>query len=113
MTYFFQIVELKKEDISDLNLTDVVTEAQVTMVCDHLGARRLRTTNISVPRPTTAEGFVAFPSLTEEQVTGWIEASLGAKAITKMRTELEAECYNCMNVSTDTVTPPWVISSGT
>ena len=112
MAYFFQILELKKEDISDLNLTDVVTEAQVTMVCDHLGARRLRTTDISVPRPTTAEGFIAFSSLTEEQVTAWIEASLGAEAITEMKTELEAECNNCMNKSTATVTPPWVTSSG-
>lgn len=108
MAYFLQILELKKEDISDLSLTDVVTEAQVTMVCDHLGARRLRTTDITVPRPTTAEGFTAFNSLTEEQVTAWVETSLGAEAVTAMRTELEAECYDCVNISTTTATGvPW------
>ena len=112
MAYFFQIVEMKKEDLADLGLTDVVTEAMVTMVCDHLGARRMEGDQVNFPRPETAEGFTAFADLTEAQVQTWIENAMGADAVTAMRERLEAECDQVVNGTTSTVTtPPWVTPS--
>ena len=112
MAYFFQIVEMKKEDLTDLGLTDVVTEAMVTMVCDHLGARRLASDWVNFARPTSATGFTSFADLTETQVQTWIENAMGADAVTAMREQLEAECDQVINGTTNTVTtPPWVTPS--
>jgi len=96
MAYFFQIVEMKKEDLADIGLTDVVTEAMITMVCDHLGARRLANEWVTFPRPESASGFTPFAELTEAQVQTWIENAMGADAVTAMNT---------------VTTPPWVTPS--
>ncbi|UAW59059.1 hypothetical protein CRP235_gp34 [Roseobacter phage CRP-235] len=112
MAYFFQIVDMKKEDLTDIGLTDVVTEAMVTMVCDHLGARRLANEWVTFPRPESASGFTPFAELTEAQVQTWIENAMGADAVTDMRERLEAECDQVVNGTTNTVTtPPWVTPS--
>jgi hypothetical protein len=49
MSYHFQIAEMRKSNIEELGLTDVVTGLVVTMVCDHLGARQLKTTEVKLP----------------------------------------------------------------
>jgi hypothetical protein len=112
MAYFFQIINMKKKDLPELGLTDVVTSAQVTMVCDHLGARRLSTENVNFPAPTSANGFTPFGALSEVQVQSWIENAMGADAVTAMRERLEAECDQVVNGTKSTVTtPPWVTPS--
>ena len=112
MAYFFQIVEMKKEDLTDIGLTDVVTEAMITMVCDHLGARRLANEWVTFPRPESATGFTPFAELSETQVQTWIENAMGADAVTAMRERLEAECDQVVNgTSTTVTTPPWVTPS--
>lgn len=100
---------MKKEDIPELSLTDVVTKAQVTMVCDHLGARRLDTRQVIFPRPTSSVGFTPFSSLTESEVQTWIENAMGADAVTALHEELKAECDTIVNGASGTVTtPPWI-----
>ena len=112
MAYFFQIVEMKKEDLTDIGLTDVVTEAMITMVCDHLGARRLANEWVTFPSPQSATGFTPFAELSETQVQTWIENAMGADAVTAMRERLEAECDQVVNGTSNTVTtPPWVTPS--
>ena len=112
MAYFFQVAEMQKEDLANLGLTDVVTEAMVTLVCDHLGARRIEGDRVSFPRPESASGFIPFAELTEVQVQTWIENAMGADAVTAMRERLEAECDQVVNGTSNTVTtPPWVTPS--
>jgi|TARA_R110000796_G_scaffold238546_1_gene358915 hypothetical protein len=113
MAYFFQIVDMKKTEYPDLDLTDVVTELQVTMVCDHLDARRLLTVDVHLPLPKSSPTFTAFSDLTEVQTQAWVANALGPDKITGMREQLEAECYNVINGDTSVVsTPPWVTPSG-
>lgn len=112
MAYFFQVAEMKTEDLPDLGISDVVTEAKVTMVCDHLGARRVEGDQVKFPRPQSATGFTPFAELSETQVQTWIENAMGADAVTAMRERLEAECDQVVNGTSNTVTtPPWVTPS--
>lgn len=112
MAYFFQIIHMKKEDVAALGLTDVVTSAQVTMVCDHLGARRLSTDFVNFPRPISADNFTPFSSLSEAQVQAWIESAMGADAVTAMHERLKSECETIVNgTQSEVTTPPWVIPS--
>jgi hypothetical protein len=112
MAYFFQIINMKKKDLPELGLTDVVTSAQVTMVCDHLGARRLSTVDINFPIPTSANDFTPFSALSETQVQSWIENAMGADAVTDMYERLKIECDTAINGLQNVVsTPPWVSPS--
>ena len=113
MSYFFQIIELKKKDLPDLGLTDVVSDMVVTMVCDHLGARRLLTKDVILEEPTSSDNFTDYESLTESQVQAWVESSLGSDMVTSMRLQLEQECELCINVP-DSISsvPPWVNAYG-
>jgi len=108
MAYSFNVFEMKKGDIDDLNLTDVVKEVGATMICDHLGARRLKTVFLQIDPPTTSEGFTPFASLTEAQVVQWVEDILGSETVNEMHLELQEECDRCVNPSNDTVVEmPW------
>jgi hypothetical protein len=108
MAYSFNIFEMKKGDIDNLNLTDVVKEVGATMICDHLGARRLKTVFLQIDPPSTAEGFTQFASLTESQVAQWVEDILGSETVNQMHLDLQAECEECVNPSNENVAEmPW------
>ena len=112
MAYFFQIIEMEKEDIPELSLTDVVTKAQVTMVCDYLGARRLAGETVVFSKPTSASGFTAFNDLTEAQVQNWVETAMGSEVVAALHEQLKRECDEAMNGKQNLVTtPPWVTLS--
>jgi hypothetical protein len=110
MSYHFQIAEMRKSNIEELGLTDVVTGLVVTMVCDHLGARQLKTTEVKLPDFTSTEGFTEFSSLTEAQVITWAENSLGTEFISEMYEKLKIQCEECIAPENAPVVilPPWV-----
>lgn len=108
MAYSFNVFEMKKGNIDDLGLVDVVKEIGATMICDHLGARRLKTVFLRIDPPATSEGFTSFSSLTEAQVVQWVEDILGSETVNQMHLDLQAECEECVNPSNETVAEmPW------
>jgi len=113
MAHTYQIQQMKKTNMSEPELTDVITDIQVTIVVDHLGARRLRTVEVSIAPPTDSSSFTNLAELTENQVTAWVETSLGQEQRDAIIAELEAECDECINGRSNIVdTPPWITPSG-
>jgi len=115
MSYFFQIAQMKTEDMDDLSLQNVVTQVTATMVVDYRDKRTLKTRTITLTKPTSASSFTNFNDLTEAQVTQWVENTLGSEEVTAMYEKAKSRLDDIIDSrATNTVnTPPWLTPSGT
>ena len=113
MSYFFQIAQMKTENMDDLSLQNVVTEVTTTMVVDHRDMRTLKTRTLTLGRPTSLASFTNFNDLTEAQVTQWVENTLGSEEVAAMYEKAKAHLDEIADdIPSNTVTtPPWVTPS--
>ena len=57
--------------------------------------------------PVASADFVAYASLTEDLVTGWVTASMGEEGITNMHEGVSSSVASQLNPTTGTQAKPW------
>jgi hypothetical protein len=100
----FKIVQLERQlpsgGITVAHWTVSKTDGDVTV--SSYGAQGFQ------PDPQ-AEGFVAFPQVTEAQVIGWIQDAMGTEGVASLEASLDAQIAQIKTPSTATGMP-WFVA---
>jgi hypothetical protein len=119
VSFTWQVVPTKLEDSNGLN--QVVKTLMLNLICDEEpDIRRVKTTVATLNSPS-ADSFVEFSQLTEQQVLDWGLTQLGEEQITSMKDDLLRQVEMIKNTravaeqsgQTTEIIPPWVTPSST
>ena len=109
-TFVWTINQLQTAPSLD-DLTDVVIIAHWTYTLNDLEddgtsytASSYSTVSFSPPNP---ESFTAYDSLTEQDVVGWVETTLGEEAVLGLQTYLQENVANQKNPPVVVLPLPW------
>lgn len=99
--YTWTIKELER-NVADGGVTVVHYGCDVSDGTESIGAYG----TISLTPDATADDFVPFENLTEEQVIGWVQDALGEETVANIQTQLDAKLDEKLNPVT-AVGKPW------
>jgi hypothetical protein len=86
-------VQLLKVLPSEAGLTDVVKKVHATLEADNGLGKTCSQLLVTALGPPDPENFIAYESVTEEDVIGWVEDVLGVDAVNAWKAELDARMY--------------------
>jgi len=119
ISFTWQVVPTKLEDSNGLN--QVVKTLMLNLICDEDPDIRRVKTAVATLNPPSADSFVEFSQLTEQQVLDWGLTQLGEEHITLMKDDLLRQVEMVKNTrvvaeqsgQTTEIIPPWVTPSST
>jgi len=93
MTIFeWNITELETITTSEPELVNVVSVVEGSMGCIKDGVISRIPVRISLPKPTSSEGFTAYSDITQAETILWLEATMSDAELQALKDKAEAEC---------------------
>ena len=93
------------------NMQNIVSNVRWQLVATYNSGsqniKKISSSNIELPAPNP-ESFIPFANITKEQMTVWVENTLGEETVNSIKNQLSSSISQDLNPTTGIVQAPWI-----